>query len=126
MQDVGSSYDAVGELFEYMACFVTRLRVYTTLQPTPLMQDAITKILVELISVLGVSTKQVKQGVFSSLVLFTNSRNAHDPRQKNTPENYFRRKMLKMYCGDWMGSWSMKIVLGAPKSSGWYTSFYAV
>jgi len=42
-----------------------RLEVYTTIPPTPMMMDLIIKIIVELLSVLALATKQIKQGRFS-------------------------------------------------------------
>jgi hypothetical protein len=42
-----------------------RLEVYTTIPPTPMMMDLIIKIMVELLSVLALATKQIKQGRFS-------------------------------------------------------------
>jgi hypothetical protein len=42
-----------------------RLEVYTRIPPTPMMTDLIIKIMVELLSVLALATKQIKQGRFS-------------------------------------------------------------
>jgi hypothetical protein len=42
-----------------------RLEVYTTIPPTPMMMDLVIKILVELLLVLGLATKQIQQGRFS-------------------------------------------------------------
>jgi hypothetical protein len=60
-----SSYDAVLELFEWLGRFLKRLEIYTTMPPTPIMTDMIVKIIVELLSVLALAMKQVKQGRFS-------------------------------------------------------------
>ena len=62
---VASSYDALLDLFECLANFLGRLEIYTTIPPTQGMTDIIIKILVELLSVLALATKQVKQGRFS-------------------------------------------------------------
>ena len=79
---VTSSYDALLDLFECMGNFLKRLEVYTKIPPTPMMMDLITKIMVELLSVLALATKQIKQGRFSkravintSLVLNASQRN---------------------------------------------------
>jgi hypothetical protein len=62
---VTSSYDALLKLFECLGNFLKRLEVYTTIPSTPMMMDLITKIMVELLSVLALATKQIKQGRFS-------------------------------------------------------------
>jgi len=52
-----------------MGDFLKRLEVYTTIPPTPEMTDLIVKILVEVLSVLALATKQIKQGRFSEYTL---------------------------------------------------------
>jgi hypothetical protein len=66
---VSSSYDALVELFELLGNFLKRLYVYTNIPPTPLMTDILVKIMVELLSVLALATKQIKQGRFSKLTI---------------------------------------------------------
>ena len=66
---VTSSYDALLDLFECLGNFVKRLEIYTTIPPTPIMTDIIIKIIIELLSVLALATKQVKQGRFSKCVV---------------------------------------------------------
>ncbi|KAH9166449.1 hypothetical protein EDB89DRAFT_1910680 [Lactarius sanguifluus] len=61
---VSSSYDALVELFECLANFLKRLRIYTDVPLTPLMADIIGKIMVELLSVFALATKQIRQGRF--------------------------------------------------------------
>jgi hypothetical protein len=62
---VTSSYDALLGLFERLGNFLKRLEVYTTIPPTQMMMDLIIKIMVELLLVLALATKQIKQGRFS-------------------------------------------------------------
>ena len=62
---VTSSYDALLDLFECLGNFVQRLEIYTTIPPTPILTDIIVKIMAELLSVLALATKQIKQGRFS-------------------------------------------------------------
>ena len=62
---VSSSYDALLDLFECLGNFLERLEIYTTIQPTPVMTNIIINIMVELLSVLALATKQVNQGRFS-------------------------------------------------------------
>ncbi|KAH9981709.1 hypothetical protein BJV74DRAFT_989335, partial [Russula compacta] len=61
---VSSSYNALLDLFECLASFSKRLEVYLKIPPTPEMTDIIVKIMVELLSVLALATKQIKQGRF--------------------------------------------------------------
>ncbi len=62
---VSSSYDALVDLFECIGNFLKRLRVYTDIPLTPSMMDITVKIMVELLSVFALATKQIKQGRFS-------------------------------------------------------------
>ena len=66
---VTSSYDALLELFDCLASFLKRLEIYTTIPPTPILTEAIVKIMVELLSVLALASKQIKQGRFSKCAL---------------------------------------------------------
>ena len=69
---VSSSYDALLELFECLGNFLKRLEIYTTIPPTPIMTDIVIKIMVELLSVLALATKQIRQGRFSKCaVIYT-------------------------------------------------------
>ncbi|KAH9024547.1 hypothetical protein EDB84DRAFT_1440663 [Lactarius hengduanensis] len=61
---VSSSYDALVELFECLGNFLKRLRIYTDLS-SPSVTEITIKIMVELLSVLALATKQIKQGRFS-------------------------------------------------------------
>jgi hypothetical protein len=67
--DVSSSYDALVDLFECIANFLKRLRIYTDLPLSSSMKDIVVKIMVELLSVLALATKQIKQGRFSKWIL---------------------------------------------------------
>ena len=62
---VTSSYDALLDLFECLGNFLKRLEVYATIPPAPMMMDLIIKIMAELLLVLALATKQIKQGRFS-------------------------------------------------------------
>jgi hypothetical protein len=61
---VTSSYDALVDLFECIGNFLKRLRIYTDIPMTPSMTEIIAKIMVELLSVFALATKQIKQGRF--------------------------------------------------------------
>jgi hypothetical protein len=62
---VTSSYDGLLDLFECLGNFLKRLEIYTAIPPTPMMSNIIVKILVELLSVLALATRQIKHGRFS-------------------------------------------------------------
>ena len=53
------------DLFEHLGSFLERLGIYTTIQLTPIMTGIIVKIMAELLSVLALATKQIKEKRFS-------------------------------------------------------------
>jgi hypothetical protein len=61
VKDVSASYDALADLLESIEHFLNRLKVYTNITPTPAMREIIVKIMVELLSILALVTKQFKQ-----------------------------------------------------------------
>ncbi len=62
---VGTSYDALVELFDCVSNFIGRLRIYSEIPPEPTMSGILIKIMVEVLSALALATKQIKQGRFS-------------------------------------------------------------
>ena len=66
---ITSSYDALLELFECLGSYVKRLEIYTTIPPTPIMTEVIVKVMAELLSVLALATRQIKQGRFSECIV---------------------------------------------------------
>jgi hypothetical protein len=56
-----------------MEFFFKRLETYIKIQPTAAMTDIIVKIVVEVISILGIVTKEMKQGRFSMPFLIDTS-----------------------------------------------------
>ena len=71
---VSSSYDALVELFECIANFLKRLRIYTDIPLTTSMTEVIANIMAELLSVFSLATKQIKQGRFSKWIVILNTR----------------------------------------------------
>jgi hypothetical protein len=60
---VSTSYDALLDLFECVANFLSRLHIYTERIPlSPTMSDIVVKIMIEVLAVLALATKQIKQG----------------------------------------------------------------
>ena len=45
--------------------FFRRLEIHTEVQPTPEMMDIVIQIIVEVLSILGIITKEIKQGRLS-------------------------------------------------------------
>jgi hypothetical protein len=68
VKDVNASYDALLNLFESIGNFVERLGIYTKIPLTPVMKKMVVKIIVELLSILAVATKEVKQGPLSKSI----------------------------------------------------------
>jgi hypothetical protein len=62
---VSTSYDALLELFERVGNFLKRLHIYTEIPFTPAMTYIIVQIMVEVLSVLALATKEIKRGRFS-------------------------------------------------------------
>ncbi|KAN0118204.1 hypothetical protein V8E52_005465, partial [Russula decolorans] len=60
--DVRASQDNLIDIFERMETFFQRLEIYTRVSPPPEMIDIIVKIMVEVVSILGIATKEIKQG----------------------------------------------------------------
>jgi hypothetical protein len=64
-----ASYDSLVELFASFENFLSRLRIYTGIPPTPVLTDVLVKIIAELLYMLALATKHVKRGRFSGFVL---------------------------------------------------------
>jgi hypothetical protein len=62
---VRASYDTLVDVFECIESFIRRLNIYTKIQPTLAMTETIVKILVEILAVLALATKQINQGRLS-------------------------------------------------------------
>ncbi len=69
MKNSRASYDTLVELFASFENFLSRLRIYTRIPPTPVLTDVLVKIIAELLYTLALATKQVKRGRFSEFVL---------------------------------------------------------
>ncbi|KAF8256822.1 hypothetical protein EI94DRAFT_1710150 [Lactarius quietus] len=61
---VSASYDALLELFECIGSFLKRLDIYAKISLSPVMTEIVVKMMVELVSVLALARKQIKQGRF--------------------------------------------------------------
>jgi hypothetical protein len=53
------------DAFERIESFFRRLEIYTEVPPTTEMMDTIIRIMVEVLSILGIATKEIRQGRIS-------------------------------------------------------------
>jgi hypothetical protein len=69
-KDVRASQDTLIDIFERVEMFFRRLEIYTEVPPTMEMMDIIVYILVEVLSILGIAMKEIKQGRMSKYVQY--------------------------------------------------------
>ena len=60
-KDVSASEEALADLFERIENFFKRLESYTEVTPTNAMTDIIVKIMVEVLNIFAIATKEMKQ-----------------------------------------------------------------
>jgi hypothetical protein len=68
--DASACQDMLIDVFNRIERFFQRLAVYTGFTPTAAMTDMIVVIMVEVINILGIATKEVKSGRFSESMSF--------------------------------------------------------
>ena len=66
---VSEAQEALIDIFERIENFFKRLETYTEVRPSAAMTDIIVKIMVEVLNILGIATKEIKQGLTSELSL---------------------------------------------------------
>ena len=64
-KDLRASKDTLVDIFERIEKFFRRVGVYTEAEPTLEMMDIIVQIIVEVLSILGIATKEIKQSRLS-------------------------------------------------------------
>jgi hypothetical protein len=69
-QEVRADLAALIEVFERMEAFFQRLEIYPKAAFSQEMVDIITQIMVEVLNVLGIATKEIRQGRTSKLLLY--------------------------------------------------------
>jgi len=69
-KDVRASRNALVDIFECMEAFFRRLEIYIKVPPNQEMTDTITTIMVEVLSILAIATKEIKQGRTSKCLLY--------------------------------------------------------
>jgi hypothetical protein len=66
-KDVSAAQEALIDIFERIENFFKRLETYTEVPPTVAMTDIIVKIMVEVLNVFAIATKEIRQGRTSEL-----------------------------------------------------------
>jgi hypothetical protein len=69
-RDVGADQDALVEMFERIETFFRRLEIYVEVAPNQEMMDTITTIMVEVLNIFAIATKELKQGRTSKSLLY--------------------------------------------------------
>ncbi|KAI9438080.1 hypothetical protein H4582DRAFT_2098857 [Lactarius indigo] len=67
-KDVAASKDTLAELFERIGFFFNRLEAYTEVTPTAAMTNIITKIMMEVLTIFGIATKELRRGSAKKLL----------------------------------------------------------
>jgi hypothetical protein len=67
-KDIDASEEALADLFERIENFFKRLESYMEVPPTDAMTDIIVKIMVEVLNILAIATREMKQGRASVLL----------------------------------------------------------
>ena len=70
-RDVRAGQDALFEVFELIEAFFERLKIYTKAVFNQEMVDISTKIMVEVLNVLGIATREIRQGRISEFLPYT-------------------------------------------------------
>ena len=68
-KDVSAVQDSLIDIFERIENFFKRLETYTEVRPSAAMTDIIVKIMVEVLNILGIATKEIRQGRTSELLI---------------------------------------------------------
>jgi hypothetical protein len=64
-KDVRASQDTLVDIFQHIESFFRRLEMYTEVRPTTEMVDLFVEIIVEVISILGIATEEIRKGRLS-------------------------------------------------------------
>jgi hypothetical protein len=69
-KDVRAGQEALVDIFEHIESFFRRLEIYISVPPNEEMMDTITRIMVEVLCILAIATKEIKQGRASKSLLW--------------------------------------------------------
>ena len=64
-KDVRKLQDTLVDIFERIESFFRRLEIYAEVRPTAEMMDTIIQIMIEILAILGIATKEIKEGRLS-------------------------------------------------------------
>jgi hypothetical protein len=64
-KDARASQDTLIDIFERIEMFFRRLEIYTEVPPTSEMMDIVVRIMAEVLSIVGIAMKEIKQGRIS-------------------------------------------------------------
>jgi hypothetical protein len=81
-KDVRAGHDTLVDIFERIEAFFRRLEIYTSVPPNQEMVDTIATIMVEVLCILAIATKEIKQGRTSKCLLY---------KYVTVDENLFRK-----------------------------------
>jgi hypothetical protein len=70
VRDVRASHSTIIDIFDRIESFFLRLETYIEVQPTTGMRDIIVKIMVEVLSILAIVTKEINQRRMSGFLLY--------------------------------------------------------
>jgi hypothetical protein len=70
VRDVRASHSTIIDIFERVESFFLRLETYIDVQPTAEMRDIIIKIMVEILSILAIATKEINQHRMGGSLLY--------------------------------------------------------
>ena len=65
VKDIRKSHETLIDAFERIENFFRRLEIYTQVPPTPEMLDTIIQVMAEVLTILGIATKEISQGRIS-------------------------------------------------------------
>ena len=82
-KNVRASQDALFEIFERLEAFFQRLEIYTEATLDQKMADTVTKILAEVLNIIGIATKEIKQGRTSKSFLYKEVLRSQNHYQRN-------------------------------------------
>ena len=69
-QDATASQDKLIKIFNRIEHFFRRLEIYTGVTPTMAMTDIVVEIMVEVLTILAIATKELKRGRLSELISY--------------------------------------------------------
>ena len=67
-KDTSTSQERIADVFNRIEHFFRRLEIYTVLTPTVAMTDMIVEIMAEVLTILAITTKEVKRGPLSESI----------------------------------------------------------